>query len=142
MTKRKPVGEANTESRAEGTRPKRVPIHKRKILDAPQREGYVRRFVNDELGRIQMFLEAGWTFVCSENTVREKRAQDASNLGSAERVVVNRDPHARSNTAVLMEIKEEWYNESQAYMQDQVDRTEASYDPAKMQGVYGEFKKT
>ena len=36
-------------------RPVRVPIGTRNVLTAPQRPGFVRRFVNDEPGRISQF---------------------------------------------------------------------------------------
>ncbi len=52
----------NDQSLAKGPvgRPSRRPVSRRVVLSAPQRAGYVRRWVNDAEGRIKIFEEGGW----------------------------------------------------------------------------------
>lgn len=50
-------------------------------------------------------------------------------MGSVVRRVVNRDPAATAQTAVLMEIPLEYYLEDQAEKQRAVDEREAAYNP-------------
>jgi hypothetical protein len=81
-------------------------------LSVPQREGYVRRWVNDEEGRLMNAEAGGYQF-----------AQDASlQIGAPDVDNVNRDLGARISRVVdkttgkkayLMEIKEEFYREDQ-----------------------------
>ena len=127
-----------------GKRPARKPIHTRSILESSKRKGFVRRFVNEEAGRIQMFIEAGWTPVEGIEDASNSRAQDATQQSSIVRRVVNRGTDARSHTAILMEIPEDLYNEDQAEKQKKVNAIEASYDP-KVQNQpgadYGEMEK-
>lgn len=132
------------ESRAKG-RPKRTPLHKKRLLDAKQRPGYVRRWVNEEVGAIDMYLDAGWQPVVGDEDASDKRAQTESKLGSVVRRVVNRDPNASAKTAILMEIPEDIYNEVQAMKQDDIAEKEASYDPRQRNqhgADYGEMKKS
>lgn len=112
-------------------RPERKPIYKNKILEAKPRKGFVRRFVNEEPGRVAMFLEAGWTLVVGDEDASDSKVQDAAQQSSLVRRVVNRGADARSQTAVLMEIPEDLYNEDQAAKQKKVDKIEDSYDPNK-----------
>lgn len=134
----------NTTSRATN-RPKRTPLHKKRLLEAHQKKGFVRRWVNEEVGAIDMYLEAGWTPVEGDGDASDKRAQTESNLGSVVRRVVNRDPNASAKTAVLMEIPEDIYNEVQAMKQEDIAEKEASFDPSKrgQHGAdYGNMKKS
>lgn len=123
------------------TRPKRVPLRKQKILDAKPRPGYVRRWVNDEFGRIAAFKAAGWTPVVGDEDASERRAQDESKFGTAVIRVVNRGSTARANIAVLMEIPEELYEADQIAKQEELDRTEKALDPHGV-GIYGKLTKT
>ena len=129
------------ESRAQN-RPKRVPLHQQKVLDAHKRPGYVRRWVNETPEAIAAYEAAGYELVSSTEDNSAQRAQTETNLGSSvARKVVNRDPNARTRHAVLMEIKEEYYKEDQAAKQAKVDAVEKSYDPEKFKndqdGFYG-----
>ena len=55
------------------SRRKRTPVGGISLkLDAPKREGYVRRFVNGDPARVQELIELGYTFV------GEKAGQDAA----------------------------------------------------------------
>lgn len=100
-------------------RPKRVPLGTRNVLTAPKRKGYVRRFVNDEADRIAQFEAAGYEVVREATEVGDPKAGKASQVGS-----VVRPPVGDGKNAVLMEIKEEYYNEDQDAKQRQVDEGE------------------
>ncbi len=126
-------------------RPTRTPLHKRKVLDAKPRQGYIRRWVNELHGAVSAFQEAGWSLVVGDEDQSENRVQDASQLDSVIRRVVNRDPNASAKTAVLMEIPEDLYKEDQADKAQRINEIEASYDPKKFQqhgSDYGTFRKT
>lgn len=109
----------------------RKPVAARQPLAAKQRDGYVRRFVNDELGQVEDFGDAGWAAVLvGDQDISEKRAQNASQLGSVVRRVVNRDPRARCQYAVLMEIPVELYQEDQRTKHAELDASDKLLDPA------------
>ena len=77
-------------------------------LHAPERPGYMRRFVNDIKNRIQRFLEGGYEFVQDE----QARNEAGDEKGGAIRVVVGQLPeHQGVMHAYLMEIPNEYYNE-------------------------------
>lgn len=96
-------------------RPIRVPLGTRNILTAPQRKGFVRRFVNDIKDRVRQYEAAGYTIARDDIEIGDKKAGKESQLGS----VANPSVGA-GDTAVLMEIKEEWYNEDQKAKQDRI----------------------
>jgi hypothetical protein len=124
-------------------RPERTPLHKQKALNAAHRDGYVRRWVNESVDRVEAFTRAGWTPVVGEENTSDTRAQTESQLGSVVRKVVNKDPNASCRTAILMEIPKDLYDADQADKQLENDRIEASYDPAKQQqhgADYGDMK--
>lgn len=87
---------------------KRSPIGTRNVLVAEEKEGYKRRFVNDEPGRIQMFLDAGYRIVDEKTRMGDDNVGQASQVGS-----VAHKPVGGGMNAVLMEIDEEWYREDQ-----------------------------
>lgn len=102
------------------SRPKRKPIGTRLKLDAPQKEGYVRRYVNDDPGRLDQFTEAGWEFV------RKSDAPDSQGDGVGSRISqhVGVHPSGEPKRAYLMEIDKDWYDEDQvekAKVADQID---------------------
>ena len=96
-------------------RPKRIPLGTRNVLTAKKREGFVRRFVNDEGDRIQQFEAAGYSIVREDTPVGDVKAGKAKNIGSAVNPSVGGD-----KKAVLMEIKEEWYKEDQKTKQGKI----------------------
>jgi len=99
---------------------KRIPLGVRNILTAPNKPGFVRRFVNDEPDRIQSFKDAGYNVVDDPNiTVGDPKIGQASSLGN----VTN--PHiGQGKRAVLMEIPKEFYNEDQADRQAKITKVE------------------
>ena len=112
-------------------RPDRTPLHKQRALTATHREGWVRRWVNESVDRIESFKRAGWTPVVGDENTSDVRAQSESQLGSVVRKVVNKDPNASYRSAILMEIPKVIYETDQADKQKENDRIEASYDPSK-----------
>ena len=101
--------------------PKRSIINrKRNVLSAPEKEGFVRRVVNDVDGRIAEMQELGYVVV-----------DDATQLG--DRGITNQNQSlgtgARKNvgngiTGILMEIPKEDYDAMQKEKAEEVDRIE------------------
>jgi len=121
-----------------GGRPIRVPLGTRNVLTAPKRKGYVRRFVNDEKDRINQFEEAGYNIVHDDVQVGDPNAGQETQIGS----ITNKAVGAGTR-AVLMEIKEEWYQEDQKAKQDRISVGENDMKRKlneKKAGHYGEVK--
>ena len=98
---------------------KRIPLGTRNRLNAPKRAGFVRRFVNDVGDRVQRFKEAGYNIVEGDVPTGDSKIGRASQLGSTVAAEVG-----GGKKAVLMEIKEEWYNEDYNTAQAKIDRVE------------------
>lgn len=112
-----------------GRRMERIPVGTRNRLTAPKRPGYVRRWVNNQPGRIQMFEQAGYTQVTDKD-------YDPANPGVVRvgDMVGNRPAPMGSsvieevgggNRAVLMEIRKDWYDEDQEAKSRKLDEMEA-----------------
>lgn len=98
---------------------KRVKLGTRNILTAPQKPGFVRRFVNDVKDRVQMFKDAGYSIVEDDIIVGDSKIGRASQLGSGVSSQVGNGVRS-----VLMEIPEEYYNEDDKEKQDKIKKTE------------------
>lgn len=98
---------------------KRTPVGTRNVLVAEDKPGVKRRFVNDEPGRIQMFLDAGYKIVDEKTQMGDNNVGQASQVGS-----VARKPVGGGKNAVLMEINREWYREDQAAKEAQLKEKE------------------
>ena len=115
-------------------RTKRCPIGAGDVLSAAKRDGYIRRYVNDVDGRVERFIEAGYTAVMEPDAdTSAPRAGKPSNLGTA-----IRKPVGGGRSAVLMEIPEEWYNEDQELKNQRVDELEAAMAPDTSSGQFGQ----
>ena len=106
-------------------RRKRVPLGTlRRRLSAPERPGYVRRWINDKPGRLMQAQEGGYEFV-TDQTIDIGDPDVTNEIGNSldSRIsrVVDRGTGMR---AFLMEIKEEWYVEDKAEQQRQIDELE------------------
>ena len=110
----------NKESKAGENPRKRIPLRARNILTAPNKPGFVRRFVNDKADRVNAFKDAGWDVVTDDGLqVGDPKIGRASSMGSS----VN--PHVGAGQrAVLMEIKEEFYLEDKAAAQAKITAVE------------------
>ena len=95
------------------SRPERKPIVRQAKLEADERDGYKRRWVIDDVNRLQMFKEAGYTFV------HEKGKSDSSDSRRSRRAG-DHDPR----NMYLMEIPTKHYEEDQAIKQRQVDEVD------------------
>jgi hypothetical protein len=83
-------------------------------LYAAKREGFERRWMNDDPGRVQEKIDAGWTHVMDRHGKPEVR-------------VVDRRAGLK---AYLMEIPTAYYNEDQAAKSENLDATEkVIYNP-------------
>ncbi len=107
---------AERESTREATgRSTRVPLGvARSKLSVPARPGYVRRWVNDTEGRLLNAEQGGYQYATDQSL----------QIGGADIDNVNRDLGARISRVVdkstgqkayLMEIKEDFYREDQAF---------------------------
>ena len=127
-------------------RPERKPLHRRRMLDAKPRPGFVRRWVNEEIGAVEAYEEAGYSLVLEEGAdTSDTGVQNASQHGSVTRRVVNKDPNASTKYAVLREIPEEFYKEDQAEKQRLLDEKEMSWNPKEIEKrnpeLYGDMTK-
>jgi len=125
-------------------RKERIPVGQRNRLTAPRRPGYKRRFVNMQPGRIQMFEDAGYQLVTDQTYDPDNpgvvktgnRTAGPTPLGSA---VV--EEVGGGQQAVLMEIREDWFNEDQARKARRLDEMEAQIKRRpKKDGLYGSVK--
>ena len=133
---------SNNTPKATNNRPKRTPLYQRGRLAVTASPGYTQRWVNDEPGRIEAFLEAGYRLVPKAKDDSVRYAEDGSNIGSFTSKVVNKDQRANSKVAYLMEIPDEIYKEDQAAKQRDVDRSEERMNPKLAGADYGEMKKS
>lgn len=104
-------------------RPNRTPLGQRSRLTVKGKEaGFHYRIVNDEEGRIQDFMDAGYEIVADNNvSVGDKRIANPTQEGSPIKVHVG-----GGKQAYLMRIKDEYYNEDQAAKQTSVNELEES----------------
>ena len=125
-------------------RKERVPVGQRNRLTAPRRPGFKRRFVNIQPGRMQMFEDAGYQVVTDQTYDPDNpgvvkvgnRTAGSTPLGSA---VV--EEVGGGQQAVLMEIREDWFNEDQAKKARRIDEDEAQIKRrTQKDGHYGSVK--
>lgn len=107
------------------TRTKRTPVNGRNVLTVTGKEpGYVYRVVNMTGDRVNQFLDAGYELVDAKDVrVGDRRVDSATPEGSQAQVVVNKLDGQR---AVVMRIKQEWYDEDQKLKQEEVAKLEKS----------------
>lgn len=97
---------------------KRIPLGTRNVLTAPQRPGFVRRFVNDKGDRIQRFKDAGYSIVEDAIIVGDDKIGKPTQVGSG---VSSQGDGQRK---VLMEIPEKYYLEDKKMKQDKITSVE------------------
>lgn len=129
------AAEAASKKRGPGRPPKRrerTPLSAmRQKLQAPQRKGYARRFVNDEGGRLQDFQRAGYEFV---------EDGDIHTDGEGTRVCrrVGTHENGQPKYAFLMEQKQEWYEEDQTTKQKELDAVDEAIRGGNVAGQVGQ----
>ena len=101
-------------------KPKRVPVGAGNKLKFDGKDpNYAYRVVNDNPGRLQMFLQAGYEFCHSETREADKGAAEAGGIDT--RIVADA---GRGVKGYLMRILKELYDEDQANKIETVKRTE------------------
>lgn len=118
---------------------KQYSMVQRNILTAPQREGYVRRFVNDTSDRVEQFLNYGWNIVMDEELeVGDPRVGKSRSVGSP----VTKDV-GLGVTAVLMEIPKEIYDSRQRAKSEKIAEGERAMAlQSRREGTYGSVRVT
>lgn len=104
-------------------RSKRTPLANRSVLGIKGKEpGYVYRIVNDTGDRVASFQEQGYEIVTDSSiTIGDRRVGRASQDGSPVQVAVG-----GGVDGFLMRIKEEYYQEDQAYKEQKLAELEQS----------------
>src|SRR5215469_1282652 len=102
-------------------RTKRVSqIHRGPLSVRGKENGWHYRIVNDTDDRILEFQEGGYEVVKDTDvSIGDKRVDKSSNLGGAKHFAVG-----GGQKAVLMRIKQEWYDEDQALKASQIAEQE------------------
>lgn len=99
--------EDRTETREAKGRAQRTPLGVRQAkLAAEIEEGYVGRWVNDDPGRIQRALSAGYEHVEAKANGQGRAAKQKQQVGT--------HPDGSPKYAYLMKIRQEFYDEDQA----------------------------
>ena len=115
----------------------RKPLNQRgpQAIAGEKDPGFEYRFVNDTGSRIQNFKAAGYEFVTGDDLiVGDNRVSDATDLGSAKRVISN-----DGTTSYLMRIKKDWYEEDQASKAAAIKEQEAAMKQEASAGMYGKL---
>lgn len=90
--------------------------------------GYHLYFFNDEPGRIQAALDAGWEFVSPEEVGYASTNVTSTNVDLGDRVSVigSKNDMGEPVKQILLKIKQEWWDEDQAEIQARNDKTDTS----------------
>lgn len=126
-----------TRESTKSARVARKPLNQRgpQAIAGDKDPSYVYRFVNDTGSRIQNFKAAGYEFVTGDDLiVGDNRVSDATDLGSAKRVISN-----DGTTSYLMRIKKDWYEEDQAIKAAAIKEQEAAMKQEASAGMYGKL---
>lgn len=112
----------STRDRKEEQRFQRIPMGgARTKLDTDQRDGYVRRWINDTGSRLADAERAGYAYVTEVDRVGDPDVTNRLQPGSKVAKQVGRDKMGQAITAYLMEIRKDWYEEDQAAKQARID---------------------
>ena len=126
-----------TRESTKSARVARKPLNQRgpQAIAGEKDPGFEYRFVNDTGSRIQNFKAAGYEFVTGDDLiVGDNRVSDATDLGSAKRVISN-----DGTTSYLMRIKKDWYEEDQASKAAAIKEQEAAMKQEASAGMYGKL---
>ena len=126
-----------TRESTKSARVARKPLNQRgpQAIAGEKDAGFEYRFVNDTGSRIQNFKAAGYELVTGDDLiVGDNRVSDATDLGSAKRVISN-----DGTTSYLMRIKTEWFEEDQASKAAALKEQEAAMTKEASTGMYGKL---
>jgi hypothetical protein len=106
-------------------RRERVPVGVPRLkLDGGQRQGFVRRWVNDDGNRLQDCQQGGYEFVTNQLPTGTDIASRESTDSRVSRVVGTK-ADGKPLVAYLMEIRRDWYEEDQQSKQKRLDEQES-----------------
>lgn len=97
--------------------------------------GYHYRFVNDEDDKVAAFQEAGYEPVLDKDvSIGDKRVDRASPEGTVKSVSVG-----GGTRAVLMRIRQDWYDEDQIEKEKHIRALEQTTKQEALEGNYGKI---
>jgi hypothetical protein len=98
--------------------------------------GYHGYIFNDTPGRIETALQGGWEFVTPEEIgkMTENVVSRNTDLGSKVRFLVGKTDTGGPLYAYLMKIKQEWWEEDQAALQERNNKVDAAIKRGKVPG--------
>jgi hypothetical protein len=90
--------------------------------------GYHLYFFNDEPGRVQAALDAGWEFVSPDEVGYASTNVTNRNVDLGDRVSVigSKNDQGHAVQQILMKIREDWWQEDQEEIQRRNDKTDAA----------------
>jgi len=90
--------------------------------------GYHLYFFNDEPGRVQAALDAGWEFVSPDEVgyVSTNVTNRNVDLGDRVSIIGSKNDMGQAVQQILMKIREDWWLEDQAEIQSRNDKTDAA----------------
>ena len=105
-----------------------------KLQVGHQIPGYHLYFFNDEPGRIQAALDAGWEFVSPEEVGYASTNVTNRNVDLGDRVSVigGKTDQGQPLQQVLLKIRQDWWEEDQAETQRRNDKTDAAIRKGKV----------
>ena len=122
-----------------------IPLHAQKALMVKEREGYKRYVMNDVPGARERFELAGYTAATDQDSNQcDKNVNHAKQIGKELTLTVNKGINAPCNTATVMEIPQEWYDEDARAAQKIIDSKEEALNPENNNvfgSTYGSLKK-
>lgn len=122
-----------------------IPLHAQKALMVKEREGYKRYVMNDTPGARERFELAGYTAVIDQKSDQcDKNINNAKQIGKELQLTVNKGYNAPCQTATVMEMPIEWYEEDQKAAHKITDDKEEALNPMHNSvhgSVYGSLQK-
>lgn len=105
------------------TRKKRVPLGVPRLkMAVGGREGYHRRWINDDAGRLSNAIEGGYNFVPREDA--EFKDEDVNNQNASINNATCKTVNSDGKKAYLMEISNSFYESDQLAKAENIDKTE------------------
>lgn len=99
-------------------------------LSSPEIPGFHVHWLNDDGGRIEQAMQAGYDFVSRDEAVlissdlAGSGVGSGSDLGSRVSLVVGETKNGEPMRAYLMKIRQDWYDADQAMIQERVNDSE------------------
>jgi hypothetical protein len=103
-------------------------------LQAPERKGYYRRWVNEDPGRLQRFEEAGYQFVQDKEAIEKS---SGVKLDTRIRQIVGVHENGSPKYGFLMELPMKFYTQDQAAKQAELDEVDEQLRGGLVKGADG-----